>query len=104
MLTAIPRQNCSKTGNERVTLTLRRVHEITAAMEVQQVLHILSVRACVRVRDHMGLCIARLALLILHANFLRRLSSSVVSLTPPHISTLSQKRHVFRKKKLLNII
>ena len=53
-------------------------------------------RVCERVHAHV-----RVALLIQHATRMRRVVTSfVVPLAPPYISTLSQKPHDFRKKLL----
>jgi hypothetical protein len=84
-------------------VTSRRVHETSVAVGKQYVLYIylcvcVRVGACVyvggRAHGHVHVC-ARVALIIEHGKL------SVASLAPPNSSTLSHKRHDFRKKDYL---
>jgi hypothetical protein len=78
----------NKTGNIRTTYKIRRVRKTTVAVKKQWVLHIC---LCVLVS-------VRVDLFIQHATRKRYAVSSAASLAPPYFSTLSHKRHDFRKK------
>jgi hypothetical protein len=69
---------------------LRRVRATIVVVEKQQGLHIVCVRACVRARVRV-----RVALVTLSAIRLRHF---VVCFAVQFVSTLSYKRHDFRKK------
>jgi hypothetical protein len=61
-------------------------------------------RACGRSGAWACLCTCvHVALVVQHANRVRHIVKSLVTPLPPYFSTLSYKRHDFRKKKLLNI-
>jgi hypothetical protein len=60
---------------------------------------------CVRVGERVRGCVhARVALLIQHAKRMRQIVASfVVAQASPYFSTLSHKRHNFKKKKVSKI-
>ena len=82
------RMEANKTGNIRTTYKIRRVRKTTVAVKKQWVLH-----TCLCV-----LVSVRVDLFIQHATRMRYAVSSAASLAPLYFSTLSHKRHNFRKK------
>ena len=81
--------NCDKTGKACINVTSIRVRVTTAAVEKQQVLHILCVCVCVCV------CVA----LVIHHEMRMRstIFSSVAYFSLKYFSTLFHKRHDFRE-------
>ena len=77
-------------------VTLRRVRETIVAVEKKEVLHVCVFLHAARGCPGACMCV-RVALLSLHATRMRHIVSFVASLAPPHFSTLSHKRHDFRK-------
>jgi hypothetical protein len=86
-------------------VTMRRDLETIVAVKKQQVLHILSVCMCVCGWVCVGGCADALAcacarVVLPSAQRACAILSSVASLAPPNLSTLSHKRHDFRKRKV----
>jgi hypothetical protein len=88
-------------------VTLRRVRESLLPRKCSKDYVCLCARAYVRAWPGAWACAcwcAYVALLIQHSAHMRHtVPSTVASLAPSNFSTLSHKRHDFRKKKLLNI-
>ena len=81
------------------TVTLRHVRESLMPWKIKSILYF-RVRACVRAIGRVN-ARARVALLIHHATRMRHIVTSFVApLALPYFSTLSHKRHDFRKNNI----